>query len=225
MDPTAGRDAREAAQKAAPAETLTAALTAALDGRWGSLRREVRAQLAGAGMRDGSGLPMEEYRRQVFDDLHLLAKTAHARLGFDREYGGMSDPAGSVVAHEMLGFGDLSLMVKAGRAVGAVRRRRAASRYPAAPRTVPARHHGPAARGLLRDDRDRTRLGRPAPADHGDVRPGRGRVRDQHAGYGGAQGLHRQRGPGRPDGGRLRPAHRGRRRARRARAAGADPGR
>ena len=114
MDLTAGRDAREAAQKAAPAETLTAALTEALDGRWGSLRREVRAQLASAGMRDGSGLPMEEYRRQVFDDLHLLAKTAHARLGFDREYGGMSDPAGSVVAHEMLGFGDLSLMVKAG---------------------------------------------------------------------------------------------------------------
>jgi hypothetical protein len=76
VDLTAGRDAREAAQKAAPAETLTAALTEALDGRWGSLRREVRAQLASAGMRDGSGLPMEEYRRQVFDDLHLLAKTA-----------------------------------------------------------------------------------------------------------------------------------------------------
>ena len=61
MDLTAGRDAREAARKAAPAETLTAALTEALDGRWGSLRREVRAQLASAGMRDGSGLPMEEY--------------------------------------------------------------------------------------------------------------------------------------------------------------------
>ncbi|HWG12388.1 MAG TPA: acyl-CoA dehydrogenase, partial [Streptosporangiaceae bacterium] len=36
------------------------------------------------------------------------------RLGFAREYGGLGDPAGSVVAHEMLGFGDLSLMVKAG---------------------------------------------------------------------------------------------------------------
>ena len=95
-------------------EALTGALTEALDGQWGSLRREVRAQLASAGIRDGSGLPVEEYRRQVFDDLHLLAKTAQARLGFDRAYGGMSDPAGSVVAHEMLGFGDLSLMVKAG---------------------------------------------------------------------------------------------------------------
>ncbi len=114
MDPTAGRDTRTNVRSGAPADALTEALTEALDGPWGSLRREVRAQLASAGMRHGSGLPIEEYRRHVFDDLHLLAKTAPARLGFDREYGGMSDPAGSVVAHEMLGFGDLSLMVKAG---------------------------------------------------------------------------------------------------------------
>ena len=89
-------------------------LTVVLDGKWGGLLRELRAQLAGVEVRDGSGLPTEEYRRQVFDDLHLLAKTSHSRLGFDCEYGGMSDPAGSVVAHGTLGFGDLSLMVKAG---------------------------------------------------------------------------------------------------------------
>ena len=89
-------------------------LTVVLDGKWGGLLRELRAQMAGVEVRDGSGLPTEEYRRQVFDDLHLLAKTSYSRLGFDREYGGMSDPAGSVVAHGTLGFGDLSLMVKAG---------------------------------------------------------------------------------------------------------------
>jgi len=89
-------------------------LTMVLDGGWGGLLRELRAQMAGVEVRDGSGLPTEEYRRQVFDDLHLLAKTSYSRLGFDREYGGMSDPAGSVVAHGTLGFGDLSLMVKAG---------------------------------------------------------------------------------------------------------------
>ena len=32
--------------------------------------------MAGVEVRDGSGLPTEEYRRQVFDDLHLLAKTS-----------------------------------------------------------------------------------------------------------------------------------------------------
>ncbi|HEY2238805.1 MAG TPA: acyl-CoA dehydrogenase [Streptosporangiaceae bacterium] len=91
-----------------------AALTAALDGRWAGLRHEVRAQLAEADVRDRSDLSTEEYRRQTLEDLRLLAKTGHSRLGFAREYGGQDDPAGSVVAHEMLGFGDLSLMVKAG---------------------------------------------------------------------------------------------------------------
>src|ERR1700753_589069 len=91
-----------------------AALTAALDGRWADLRQEARAQLAAADVRDRSDLSTEEYRRQTLEDLRLLAKTGHSRLGFAREYGGQDDPAGSVVAHEMLGFGDLSLMVKAG---------------------------------------------------------------------------------------------------------------
>src|SRR5579875_288297 len=76
-----------------------AALTAAMDGRWAELRNEVRAQLAEADVRDRSDLSTEEYRRQTLEDLRLLAKTGHSRLGF---------------AREMLGFGDLSLMVKAG---------------------------------------------------------------------------------------------------------------
>ena len=92
----------------------TEALTTVLDGRRARLRQEVRAQMAETQVRDGSDLPTEEYRRQILDDLHVLAKTGHARLGFAREYGGQGDPGGSVIAHEMLGFGDLSLMVKAG---------------------------------------------------------------------------------------------------------------
>ena len=84
------------------------ALTTALDGRWGELRRGLRAQMAATVVGDNSDLTTEQYRRQVFDDLHLLAKTGPGRLGFDPEYGGMGDPAASVVAHEMLGFGDLS---------------------------------------------------------------------------------------------------------------------
>jgi acyl-CoA oxidase len=97
-----------------PGNVEPSALTTVLDGRWAQLRQEVRAQMAGAEVRNGSDLSTEEYRRQVLEDLHLLAKTGHARLGFAREYGGTGDPAGSVVAHEMLGLGDLSLMVKAG---------------------------------------------------------------------------------------------------------------
>ena len=70
--------------------------------------------MAATVVRNNSDLTTEQYRRQVFDDLHLLAKTGPARLGFDPEFGGMGDAAASVVAHEMLGFGDLSLMVKTG---------------------------------------------------------------------------------------------------------------
>jgi hypothetical protein len=71
-----------------------AALTAALDGRWADLRREVRTQLAGADGRDRSDLSTEEYRRQILEDLRLLAKTGHSRLGFAREYGGRTTRPG-----------------------------------------------------------------------------------------------------------------------------------
>jgi acyl-CoA oxidase len=97
-----------------PEKVEPEALTTVLDGRRARLRQEVRAQMAESQVRDGSDLPTEEYRSQILEDLRLLAKTGHARLGFAREYGGQGDPGGSVIAHEMLGFGDLSLMVKAG---------------------------------------------------------------------------------------------------------------
>jgi acyl-CoA oxidase len=89
-------------------------ITDVLDGRWATLRRTVREQLAGVEYRDISGLSTEEHRALVFEQLHALAKTDGPKLGFDRAYGGGGDIGGSVVAFETLGFGDLSLMVKAG---------------------------------------------------------------------------------------------------------------
>jgi acyl-CoA oxidase len=90
------------------------AITDVLDGRWAALRRTVREQLAGVEYRDASDLTTEQHRALVFEQLHALAKTEGPRLGFAREHGGGGDIGGSVVAFEMLGFGDLSLMVKAG---------------------------------------------------------------------------------------------------------------
>src|ERR1700722_6420842 len=87
-------------------------LTAVLDGRWAGLRGEVRAQLAGADVRDRSDLSTEEHRREVLEDLRLLAKTEHSRLAFAREYGGLDDPAGSGVGSPMLRFRDPSTMGK-----------------------------------------------------------------------------------------------------------------
>jgi len=97
-----------------PKEIEAAAVTAVLDGRWPELRRRVRAELAGMDDRDTDNLTTEEHRALVLDQMRLLAATDGPRLGFAREYGGGDDIGGSVIAFAMLGFADLSLMVKAG---------------------------------------------------------------------------------------------------------------
>ncbi len=97
-----------------PAKIDPDALTAVLDGRWAELRRAVRAQMAAEDFQDPVDLDVEAHRAQVLDRLRLLASTDRPGLGFDPAYGGGGDVGGSVMSFEMLGFGDLSLMVKAG---------------------------------------------------------------------------------------------------------------
>jgi acyl-CoA oxidase len=89
-------------------------LTAVLDGRWAELRRDLRAHLATVDVPDTTALSTEEHRALVLDRLRDMVDTAAPRLGFATEFGGGGDVGGSVVAFEMLGFDDLSLMVKAG---------------------------------------------------------------------------------------------------------------
>ncbi|MEU4254550.1 acyl-CoA dehydrogenase [Amycolatopsis sp. NPDC026612] len=97
-----------------PSKVDPDALTAVLDGRWAELRRGVRAQMAGTEFRDPVDLGIEAHRAQVLDQLRALAETDRPGLGFDPAYGGGGDVGGSVTSFEMLGYGDLSLMVKAG---------------------------------------------------------------------------------------------------------------
>jgi acyl-CoA oxidase len=91
-----------------------AALTDVLDGRWGELRRQLRERMTSAKLADSHTLDTEAHRAQVWDQLRELADTRHPRLGFDPAHGGEGDVGGSVVSFQMLGYGDLSLMVKAG---------------------------------------------------------------------------------------------------------------
>jgi acyl-CoA oxidase len=57
---------------------------------------------------------MQEARDRVSKLAKKLADTGRVGLGFPKEYGGSDDSGGSVTSIEMLAFGDLSLMVKAG---------------------------------------------------------------------------------------------------------------
>ena len=57
---------------------------------------------------------MQEARERVTRAAKKLADSGRVGFGFPKEYGGEDDAGGSVTSIEMLAFGDLSLMVKAG---------------------------------------------------------------------------------------------------------------
>jgi len=91
-----------------------AVLTDVLDGRWVELRRRLRERMTSSKLADSYDLDQEAHRAQVWDQMRELVDTGHPKLGFDPAYGGEGDIGGSVVSFQMLGYGDLSLMVKAG---------------------------------------------------------------------------------------------------------------
>ncbi|SHN04558.1 acyl-CoA dehydrogenase [Cryptosporangium aurantiacum] len=84
------------------------------DGRWGRIREEARQALRRPEFGLAADLDRDAHRQHVWEQLQQLAKVGHSRLGFPTRYGGEGDTGGSVVSFEMLGYGDLSLMVKSG---------------------------------------------------------------------------------------------------------------
>ena len=78
--------------------------------------------------------PMQEARERVTRAAKKLADSGRVGFGFPKEYGGEDDAGGSVTSIEMLAFGDLSLMVKAGVQWGLFGGAAAAARHRAAPR-------------------------------------------------------------------------------------------
>lgn len=93
-----------------------AALRAFLDGRYASVRDEVRAQLVEhAGILDERvDLSREELRARVRDLVVEIGASGQAAYGFPREVGGGGDIGASIAAFETLGYGDLSVLVKSG---------------------------------------------------------------------------------------------------------------
>lgn len=85
-----------------------------LDGRWADVRAEARDLMRSTTRPSAVGLGTQEHRDQVLRELHALRDSGLHRRGFSRDYGGLDDIGGSVTSFEMLGYGDLSLSVKAG---------------------------------------------------------------------------------------------------------------
>jgi acyl-CoA oxidase len=85
-----------------------------LDGRWADVRALVRERMDAELHEPADDLTTEEHRAQVLAQLHALARSGMAAKGFAKQHGGEGDIGGSVTSFEMLGFTDLSLLVKAG---------------------------------------------------------------------------------------------------------------
>jgi acyl-CoA oxidase len=85
-----------------------------LDGRWAHVRRDARENLHDEEFVPVYGESVQEARERVTRMAKKLADSGRVGLGFPKDYGGEADSGGSVTSIEMLAFGDLSLMVKAG---------------------------------------------------------------------------------------------------------------
>jgi acyl-CoA oxidase len=87
-----------------------------LDGRWRDVRHQIREddRTDRFAPPDRQELTLEEYRAHTTAQLLELAHEDYAKTGLATTMGGSADHGASVTAFEMLGHGDLSLLVKAG---------------------------------------------------------------------------------------------------------------
>lgn len=92
------------------------ALTSVLDGRYGDIRRTVRALLPSYAdvLVDAETMDRDAFRERVKDVVLEIADNGAAAMGFPEEYGGGGDIGASIAAFETLALGDLSVLVKVG---------------------------------------------------------------------------------------------------------------
>ncbi|MDF0531732.1 acyl-CoA dehydrogenase [Tsukamurella sp. 8F] len=97
-----------------PGPELAASLRGVLDGRWAAKRDTVRNQIQEQALVPKAGLSLDEYRALMLDQMKAMVPLGFPADGFRTEHGGTGDVGGAITAIETLGYGDLSLMVKAG---------------------------------------------------------------------------------------------------------------
>ena len=134
-----------------------------LDGDNAIVREHVRAVLSRPEFRKPPAAPpTDRYREQVLQRARTLAATGGPSLLYPPEFGGLGRVGAAITAFETLAHSDLSLLVKCGVQFGlfggAVQHLGTRKHHEALPRGDRLAR----ARRLLRDERDRARLQRPA---------------------------------------------------------------
>ncbi|MFZ2511757.1 MAG: acyl-CoA dehydrogenase [Gordonia sp. (in: high G+C Gram-positive bacteria)] len=94
-------------------DSLTTGLRQVLDGRWADTRDSVRTLIAEHHLVPRTGVPLAQYRADMLDEMRAMVPLGFPAQGFADD-DGRSNPGAAVTAIETLGYGDLSLMVKAG---------------------------------------------------------------------------------------------------------------
>ncbi|HTX08232.1 MAG TPA: acyl-CoA dehydrogenase [Solirubrobacteraceae bacterium] len=90
------------------------ALEPLLDGRYGSVRRQIRDILSRPEFAPPVAMPTAEYRELVLTWMRTIAAEGLTAPGFPVEYGGHGDAGANIAGFETIAFGDLSLLVKFG---------------------------------------------------------------------------------------------------------------
>ena len=85
-----------------------------LDGRYASLRRQVRDVLSRPEFAPPAAISTADYRRVVLDWMKTIAAEGLTAPGFPVEYGGHDDAGANIAGFETIAYGDLSLLVKFG---------------------------------------------------------------------------------------------------------------
>lgn len=89
-------------------------IRAVLDGRWESIRQQLRADERFPVAQPDLRLGLDEHRQRTLDLVTSLSATELVRATLPESLGGTGDVGASVTGLEMIGHGDLSVFVKAG---------------------------------------------------------------------------------------------------------------
>jgi acyl-CoA oxidase len=95
-------------------DLLVEGLRRTLDGRWAAARDTVRELSDRSDLLPDPSLTLDEARERILGEMRELASHGFAGAGFAADHGGTGDIGASITAIEMLGYADLSLMVKSG---------------------------------------------------------------------------------------------------------------